>query len=443
MVIEEIGKVNSNPDRDHPKKLYAPIQDRILAAFFDAFLVMPFVSLAAIPMFRVLKVDQALGSNAIRMVMIYLNISFIYVGLSTLFLAAWCYAFKGTPGQRLMRMQLLNSRNVSDGGPAEEPSYYKYALRFLLWWLSFAFLGIPFFEILANPRRQAVYDKICDLNLYTEKSRTDLAPSKIESHILYRWILSMSLVILGTFGLAYYKIQDSLLDSPIMSPDADLQSCLEQPDDESDLEAYIDRILTKGIAKLESKSCMEELGDYVLWSESQSVETVHGWGYFAKAMASPDRSSKEEYLLEACKSYPDSEACTVSKYMLSGSEDRENLLKNSGINNHLVKLLMVETAIQKQQFAKTLPLIQELREDESLVVLADRLQVRAMWKLLGLDDLAPSAAGLTKLNHVPKEKKTERTPAAAANLENDSTTSAPSETNKELLVDFQKRFLNK
>ncbi len=391
MVIEEMDFPNGTGLQGQRQSgLAAPVQDRLLSVFFDAFLVLPFCSLVAIPSLQALKIEESLGTTALRLALIYANLGFIYILGSSLVLAIFAHYFGGTPGQRLLKIRIAPLHSPIEG---ERVSVYTLFFRSLLWWSSFIAVGLPFFEILANPRRQAFYDKICDLRIVTEKGVTDAAPTAVESHFLYRWMLMMGAIVAICFGFFYFKIQNGLLSEKVPTETVAFANCKNQMSNASLEKGYLDLMITKEILQDENKACLNEIADHALWTEQSLFQ---GWGYLAKGLASLDQQEKEKYFLEACHVGAKDEPCLISQFLLSGAENRGDLLRKAGLATGLSRFLLARESISKGQYESALALIRDLRQNSDFVAMADRLQIRMVWRANESPSRSPAGQGAWK-----------------------------------------------
>lgn len=395
MVIKDISHPETLPRKHEDSVRLAPVSDRALAFFLDALFFSPVISLLAAGTFRQVKTFSLLNPQA-PLVMEAWMVWALVVFTGTWFLqAAFYYFWSATPGQKFMQLRV-----VSWPHPEMEMTFSKALLRSLLWCLSWAFLAIPFLELLGHPFRRALHERASDTLVVTLKEGAE-APFAFETRFINSWInlffASLALLVFVFSVSAVQFVQGPQKIKEVAAHEANKDSGLcrelkawEALQSSASAQEKMDRLIALAWANSSGElPCAESELNSHFWDNKTSSQgrqnktseksaELDAWAYLARTVNSVDQKSRRDYVNKACEVAARSEACELGMLIL---EDQLSLhkLKAMARSSLSAKVLLIETALAEEEVLTAIQQIKELKNEKLLSDFYHKSYVKAVW----------------------------------------------------------------
>lgn len=404
--LPDVSQSTSSPSVGPPQLQLAPVTDRFIAFIFDFLILSPVVSFSVASVLRNLKTVLILNSDSDEAVVIWALFVLGIVGVSCLLQGLFFYFWQATPGQRFMQLQVLSyPHKVYE---EKSLSFAQCLLRPLGWWIGTLMCGIPFLEILGHPLRRAFHERVSDTVVISLKREPVDVPLAVESRYIAStmWIFFGFIFIMGMAFMA--KSYKSALNVGLAGSKTVSQAfCPDISTDKYKDQKRLDLALALYFAEEVDEACVYTEAQNAVWNLEGEERAL---GQLAMSVISEDEKESEAYKEKICTDSQKSEACAISKYLVSKEEGRGNLLRRAGLGLVSSRLLLLKNSMELANYTSAMGLIRDLETETPLQSYLDKSLVRAAWAL----------------NAKLDSQKNSRTPA-----NNDE---------KEILREFKKRY---
>jgi uncharacterized RDD family membrane protein YckC len=302
------------PDFDFPNaaassRKIAPVNDRFIAFVIDILVFIPLVGLFLSKLYGQIEITYFLAPDSNEFWVLFFVASAFSFILVTLFQTLSLILVRATPGQWVMKIQVLSAHE-----PEKGLRFSQAFLRSFLWSLSLLFLGIPFLEVLSHRHRRAFPDRAADTWTFTKKLTGDLGPHWIETQFVRQFLLAGALLLtaFSIVGLgSYYRmaLQGSFKEQELKAENYLCQSV------SAYLEGNQSRI-QKATALFAAgeivEDCLESEADFVLWAPFHDEKA---WAYLAKAFIGLGNKEKQALYFKKVCEVQSGEACELANFL--------------------------------------------------------------------------------------------------------------------------------
>ncbi len=362
--------LGKSQDIQYPIKI-AAFTDRFLAVIFDIILFSPVFALLLSPVLQ--SVDKVWRTSTQSLeLFVLLAVLVVYTSfLVILFQAVSYFWFGTTPGKYFLKMKVVNEEG-------RRLSLHQSFLRAIFWVLQFFFLGIPFLEVLSNPLRRAIHDRVSGTLVITLKEIGDLGPHPLERHFI-RQILMIASVGFASWIFVFSSHFLTLAEKGDFKK-AELEEagylCEKVTANIESKESRIEKSIALFNADEISKDCLLTEADFVFW---QPVPIEKDWAYLAKAYVhKADVALFEEYLNNVCDENEEGVACQLAQFEgnTKGQAIRNALKESQSLP--VVQRLTVD-AFESGHYSQAEKGFVDLKEKHGLEAYALKGLVKTLW----------------------------------------------------------------
>lgn len=348
----------------------APVPDRLLAFLIDFLLFTPIAGLITAGVLRELRASLILGVETSESWTLWFSLLFSWSILAILFESLSVYLWKGTPGQRFVKIEV---RSIRDGAPLDlGQSLARSAVHFVS-----LVLVLPMLAVYTHPLRRALHDRAFDTILVTLKKSGDVSPLSFERNFFHSWSRMMALIAVFVLVAVTTSVRRQLDVEGLAAANKGLPWC-------EDLEKSwqgrerLDRAIALYISGVITGACLEKEANLVLWKQQGEARD---FGQLAKGLLALESGEGQENLKEVCLSSPEGEACAIANFSRSEEEDRAKTLRKSGLGSFTARLLLLKESVERNHFASAAALIADLRQEALFDPYLAREEIRNIWKM--------------------------------------------------------------
>ena len=381
MVVRDLSnpevKILKHANRDLCSLPLGPVSDRFVAVVLDFLILSPVVSFCVASYLRDLKTILIINSDSDEAAVIWIFFVMCIVALSTIIQAIFLYFWQATPGQKFMQLSVVSFPQSMN--QTEELTFAQCLLRPIGWWLSAAMAGLPFLETVGHPLRRAIHERMSDTLVISLKRQPVDRPLAVET----KYISSTLWLFYGLFFAIGLTMMAKTYKTALMQGMTGAQAvseatCAEISADKYKDQSRLDVAVALYLAKEVDNACVYNEAQKVIWSEQGEAKAL---GELAMAMASEDEKDVASYHAKVCSTSVKSEACAISKYLLSETEDRGDLLRRSGLSLISSRVVMLGNLLENHNFVAAAGMIHDLEKESPLKAFLESNRVRIAWAL--------------------------------------------------------------
>ena len=394
MVYSDINQ--SSPVTNKSEKTPALIIDRVFSFLIDYLVLSPFVMFILYFTFNngflFAKTNPTAPENSVFYILMALCYFTLFALFQTVFIGYW----KATPGQYFLKIKFELDEDDS-------LSLLRMFFRQILFWLSFAMLGLPFLSVMTNKRRRTFYDQVADVSVVSEKKETQLFSFELEFRYWRALMGTLTFFFTFLFSAFIWINYDKIVSrSGSFAAYKEIGFFCEEIK-EVELATRLETAVALNLVNQLSDECLDHEADFVLWKQKAKDYSL---AYYAKSLTTEDASKEKKYLAQACDgqealSFENlSLACKVAHSF--AAQEYEKLYNSlQSLNGVFIDVLKYElaNALGKQQAAS-----------ENFNALAQYNDIKPMKKYQILEILTRS-----EMADQISEKKLDRVPASLEN----------------------------
>lgn len=352
-----------------------PVGDRFLAFILDFLILSPVVSFFLATSLRDLKTLQLINSESEEAVVIWFTFLIGMVVISCGLQACFLYFWQATPGQKFMQLRVISFPPRDD---AEGLTFGQALTRTFGWWISTLFLGVPFIEVVGHPLRRCFHERTSDTLVVSLKQEYSDMPLPAETRYvgITMWMFFGILFIIGAVFMAKAYKAALLEGFNLNKAIANANICPAALSKDYKDQKRLDMVIALYASEQATDDCVLSEAQKVLWA-SDGDETP--LAELAMAMISDDKAETALYHKKACEGGSKSEACALSKYLLSTRADRTDTLRRTGLGLVSSKVLLLNDAMAAGNFNAAASLMASLKAEAPLREYVDRNLVKAAW----------------------------------------------------------------
>jgi uncharacterized RDD family membrane protein YckC len=382
MVIRDLSYPDTN---SHPSSRpqataqlpIAPVSDRFVAFILDFLITSPVVSFCVATFLRDLKTVLILNSDADEATVIWIFFILCIIGLSSLFQSVFLFFWQATPGQKFMQLAVVSYPHGV--GEAQRLTFAQCLLRPIGWWVCAAMGGIPFLDIVGHPLRRGIHERMSDTLVVSKKDQPEDRPLAIETRYISStlWIFYGFLFLIGmTFMAKTYKA--ALLQGLNGGTSVSQAFCPDIPLSKYKDQKRLDVAVALYLAEEVDNACVYTEAQKVIWTAEGETKAL---GELAMALVSEDDKEIADYHRKACTTSEKSEACAISKYLLSKDTGRGDLLRRAGLGLVSSRILLLSNSLGERNFVSAAGLIRDLDKETPLKAFLEKNRVKVAWAL--------------------------------------------------------------
>jgi uncharacterized RDD family membrane protein YckC len=382
MVIRDLSypetKASSVPQNySTPVVPIGPVTDRFVAFILDFLIISPIVSFLVATLLRDLKTVLIINSDSDEATYIWIFFVLCLIGLSSVIQAVFLFFWQATPGQKFMQLQVISYPQWMDG--SHKLTFAQCLLRPLGWWGCVLMCGIPFLDVVGHPLRRAVHERMSDTVVVSKKiSPLDL-PLPVETRYISStlWIFYGFLFLIGlTFMAKTYKA--ALLQGMSGVQAVSQAACSQIPADKYKDEKRLDLAVALYLADEVDTACVYTEAQKVIWSTEGETKAL---SQLAMALVNEDEKEIAKYHQQVCETSERSEACAISRYLLSKEDKRGEDLRHAGLALVSSRILLLNDSMGLEKFTSAMKLIRDLEKEAPLKTYLEKNRVKAAWAL--------------------------------------------------------------
>ena len=199
------GKAFTNNSLKYKTHHIPSVLDRLLAFIFDLLILTPVVGFFLFWILKDIRNFTSLDRDLFEIQVLWFLYAISFAFISTLILGTFTYVFKGSPGQIFMKLKVVNFPDANQALTVEQS-----LARSFFYFLNFAFLGIPFFELFTNDRRRIMHERISETMVVSLTKGQDDLPLPIEKKFFSLFSKYLLVGVLVSFLLGFYLIYSTV-----------------------------------------------------------------------------------------------------------------------------------------------------------------------------------------------------------------------------------------
>lgn len=275
----------------------ASVLERVFSFFLDYLILAPVVSFINLLIF---KTEMLAWRNAGSVhtfgaegLPVFVSICAVFILLFSSIQAIFIWKWHATPGQYFLKIRMVVNSKVG-------LSFLRILIRQLSFWLSIAFLGIPFLAIMGHPDGKTFYDRLTE----TEVKSLKKIPARFafETESLYWRSLISTLTVFIFFLVAaagwntYANIRRGSYS--FLKKQKANYFCSELH--AVDIGERLQTVIALNLVGQIEDGCVDKEADFVLWKTADVAQ--RSLAYYAKSLTEDDTENSQEqaYLQQAC-----------------------------------------------------------------------------------------------------------------------------------------------